>query len=159
MRFSTNQKPSFSQALLPCDATVRTLRGHARLLVDSFPLSTNEVEGRVGRRLPHWLTQMYFLSSTDASGYPLNFDYVGRIEDAEIETQLCAALAVCEAASGRTKQKNQGGAANLKQALAAWVASDREVVCGLCEVYAQDYVCLGYPLPDICAGDACLALS
>ena len=43
-----------------------------------------------------------------------------------------------------------------RRALTTSLLNDTEVMCDVCRVYGQDYVCLGYAFPEACRREACL---
>lgn len=80
----------------------------------------------------HQYTQSYFLSGTDAEGAPVNWTRIIKLEDAPDD-----------ALPNRLRLPHH----NHKPAydeLVALVRADAELRCGICEIYRQDFVCLGY---------------
>ena len=108
--------------------------------------------------LTHALTQMYFLSGTDAAGSPLRLDFVGKLESfASDWAQVSARISGSGPAAvlqTRGEHRNRGGE---HAALRAAVEREPAIVCPLCRIYAQDYECLGYAKPAACtsAGAGC----
>ena len=45
---------------------------------------------------------------------------------------------------------NQSGAGYKKKAVRKLIENDPGVMEAVCTIYAQDFVCLGYPIPPIC---------
>lgn len=146
----------------------------------------------------HYLTQSYFLTSTDAAGRMLSWDVLARTEHMEADLadigreivrgtqQLAARLG--RSASGPYGRgaywaKREAGASfapqnkktcvgcvadpkgvmyealnisrDSRRALTEQLLEDTETMCRICELYAQDYVCLGYAWPAACRRPAC----
>lgn len=115
--------------------------------------------------LTHALTQMYFLTGTDADGTPLKLSYVGRLEnftrDWEYVRVRIGAQGVptkgvpTQSSRFNAERMNIGG---VPAAVRAAAEREPAIVCPLCRIYMQDYQCLGYARPLLCVqngGTAC----
>ena len=100
--------------------------------------------------LTHALTQMYFLSGTDAHGTPLALDYIGRLESFAEDWEYVARKIGATHFYSKPTQMNDG---SVPQWLREAVESEPAIVCPLCRIYAQDYACFGYDLPPACVQD------
>ena len=149
---------------IPCEAVKKKIIAHIQNYFTrrKFPASVGIIKDKVGRRMPHWLTQSYFLSATRASGKPVIFQDVFKLEEnASVKLPPRATReggALPHRATPASRADNVGGEADAKAAILLWIQREPRVACSLCRVYAQDFVCLGYPIPDICA-KRCILLS
>lgn len=116
------------------------------------------VAKRLAHRFPHkWPScehpsQAYFLSATDVNGKAQSWDIVSRLEE------LKSGLDKLRGLSGITleeEEQNTSGDKRLKQMYFNAVFSDAETLCSICKVYAQDFECLGYAMPDTCTQERC----
>lgn len=149
----------------PCEADMRRLRAHARSLAREFRVRLSAPPHSI-----HYRTQAYFLSTTDASGEPTRWDFVGRLETFDADWRVVSRVL--------DRHKNASGAAAARAAdavvhggattdagvrlnaghdaptraafLRAVQQREPELLCDVCAVYAQDFVCLGYTLPPPC---------
>ena len=88
----------------------------------------------------HQYTQSYFLSGTDATGVPIKWTRIIKLENAPGDGM-----------PNRLRLPHH----NAKPAyghLVELVRADAELRCGICEIYRQDFVCLGYQGCEGCAG-------
>ena len=142
---------------IPCDHVQKEILDHAERYLDNdrLPTSVGIVKDKVGRRLPHWLT-IIFLSATHASGTPVAYGDVYKLEDmsGKDDTPLPPLVLGDGTRQHRARPKsnadNVGGSRNVKRLIKAWIESESRIMCPLCRVYAQDFVCLGYDIPPIC---------
>uniref|UniRef100_A0A7S0N7I3 Sulfotransferase n=1 Tax=Pyramimonas obovata TaxID=1411642 RepID=A0A7S0N7I3_9CHLO len=155
------------------DPLTRFVSGYNRIFDDipdrikalPQPYRIREVAEKVrqGRFLgmgEHVLTQMYFLSSTTRGGSQLEFDFIGKLEDWETDWGNFVELMGPEAKRlfhekgvqhyGAHEQRNTQSKLQSKN---EELAQDPVVQRAVCEIYAQDYVCLGYPLPPACTAE------
>merc|ERR1712187_1099203 len=102
-------------------------------------------------------SQSYLLSSTMENGDPLEYDYLGRMEDWEGSWQHIAhKLGFDVRLIGNiSTKKNPSGASTLKDAVSRHAANNTRIVCSVCKIFLQDYVCFGYRLPTICCQNSC----
>jgi len=102
----------------------------------------------------HILTQMYFLTGTTKDGKQLRYDFIGRLENLDEDWKRVLEIVELSgsdriASGGKAKPlpaKNKGGAISKEDELL-----DDTTIRTICEMYAQDYICLGYPLPQACS--------
>ena len=136
----------------PCAKAKQIILKHVDRNLKSFHVSIGRLD--VGRRLPHWLTQSYFLSATDAKGTPLLFDDVRRVEDSAGRggaLHLPVRIAGSKVSARiPIAKRNAGGSEDVKRVLRTWALRQTEIMCPFCRVYAQDFVCLGYEVPSVC---------
>lgn len=96
-------------------------------------------------------SQAYYLSTTDASGTPHAWDFIGTVENFEADLNYVASVLRRPLDSGRP-HKNSGLSKTAgREALRRAVLDDRRMACTLCHVYRLDYTCLGYDFPAECA--------
>jgi hypothetical protein len=116
----------------------------------------------------HLATQSYFLSSTDSLGMPIEWDFLGRVErlsddwDAlrAVATGFTSFLIEGEANATRVSAKSpptphrnaKDTAATDRIGQAAF--ADGATLCHVCNVFMQDFVCLGYAFPAACCRPA-----
>lgn len=151
----------------PCEADMRRLRAHARGLARDFRVRLSTPPHSI-----HYRTQAYFLSTTDASGEPARWDFIGRLETFDADWRVVsrvldhhngssvngaaaraadAADTSVDGADGAAVRLNAGHDAFTRAAfLRAVERREPELLCDVCAVYAQDFVCLGYALPPPC---------
>ena len=141
--------------VVPCRAILDSLEAHAHNLSDAahYPFR------RIG--WIHWLTQTYFLSSTDSQGTLLldRLDYVLRIETFQRDwSELLDVIApLASRGGGGSGVSHAGGSSGRANANHGGVvemyssALERsDAICHICNIYRGDYECLGYPLPLRC---------
>ena len=130
-----------------CPHTLAMLRSLAASLLRSWPHRPSSLP------LPdHWLTQSYFLAATNADGEPLDVRFLGRLETFNADLAKLLRLLGHRAANASSLEHiNQSGAARKKKAVRALVENDPGVMEAVCTIYAQDYECLGYPVPPVCS--------
>jgi len=123
---------------------------------------------------PHVRTQSYYPAATDRAGLPIQWDAIFRLEEsAEYSTQLVLALLedlgqeittkrirrqadkALFARKENSKSKNSNSKAQLDMLRQA-VLNHSTLACDLCEIYGQDFACLGYPWPTRCGEAACI---
>lgn len=118
---------------------------------------------------PHARTQSYFLSATDATGRPLEWEAILQLEDGGTLASMQAyARSMLKAAhrseiparallrrheNARAVDSSISAEAHLLRA----VLAHPSIPCDLCAIYGQDFACLGYRFPDACSQAACLA--
>jgi len=134
-----------------CESTMAELRSHSAMLLNYFPTSLAVRPNKFERKIPHWLTQSYFLGATDGAGNPIQFQAVFKLEDGNIFENISSLLTYVS----HSRIINRGGSTEIKKWFLEDVANDIQIICNLCRIYAQDFVCLGYPLPKICQGEQC----
>ena len=154
-----------------CAEDAAALRRHAAALA-AHTAHSFEVANLPNRRTrtvasAHWYTQSYFLSATDATGRPLLWDHIGRVERVRHDLQSVATHVGGLSAALLTMAGNDssrgGHAAELpkfnanglvqeheRAILRASVLGEPQMACDFCTVHLQDYACLGYPLPAEC---------
>lgn len=111
----------------------------------------------------HVRTQAYYLSATDASGRPIDWGHVVRLEDSSATGELQSiamrmlrgAVDAKRRASGFFAARRNSKEPAYKAALMEAVYAHPTLACDLCVVYAQDFRCLGYALPAACSLPAC----
>jgi hypothetical protein len=103
----------------------------------------------------HFLSQSYFLSSTDARGVPVQWDLLARLES--LPTDLAQVASALLGKAGSTLPRRNAKADPARQQLVKALLNDTTAACRLCRVYRLDFVCLGYALPEVCTrrGGAC----
>ena len=74
----------------------------------------------------HMYTQSYFVSATDAGGRPVEWTQIRRLEEGNVSSVV-----------KNVKRQDYSHIVRLLMA-------DRALRCGLCAIYAQDFVCFGY---------------
>ena len=117
-----------------------------------------------GHATVHYLTQSYFLSATDASGKPIDWDLLVRLEN--FSSGISTAVHAMTTDDRRSRRgglkifgpRNQkvGFTAAARFALKAALLNATDLMCDVCAVYGQDYVCLGYTVPSACLQRRCL---
>lgn len=110
----------------------------------------------------HSLTQSYFLSGTDARGQPLDWDLIARLENIDGELSDLAAKLLSGSKKGvstafRFPHRNAKRSSASRASLLRAIRRHPALMCDLCRVYGQDFVCLGYPVPSLCLKPACLS--
>ena len=131
----------------------------------------------------HYLTQTYFLSSTDLRGCMISWDAIGRLEHVERDLGSIGRLVMSTSNDPSSSKGSRGSfapravfaARNKKtchgcignstledtssarrRGLTEQLLNDSKTMCTLCRLYGQDYVCLGYAFPLACLQPACL---
>jgi hypothetical protein len=126
-----------------CDENVAAAKKLALETASAFPHQSRYCD------MP---TQTYFLSATDVDGEPYKWDQIVRLENFGESVQTLAD------ASGLVLTPevwNTSGDKKTKQMYFDAIFNDLETLCSVCKVYAQDFECLGYALPDRCTQDQC----
>lgn len=128
-----------------CEADVQLGMTKAARLLAEFPYLWNSCEHA---------TQSYLLSGTDINGNPMNYRTIIRLEQLEdglreIGSELDQTL---ELTHRNSKDKDA------KQILYDAVFSDLMTLCAICKVYAQDFECFGYALPERCTEEQCASV-
>ena len=78
--------------------------------------------------------------------------FLGKLETFRADfAELLGLLGHHAANTSSLEHINQSGAARKKKAVRALVENDPGVMEAVCTIYAQDYVCLGYPVPPVCS--------
>ena len=88
----------------------------------------------------HQYTQSYFLSGTDATGVPVKWTRIIKLESA-----------TDDAMPDHLRLPLQNAKADYGN-LVEMVRADAEIRCGICDIYRQDFVCLGYQGCEGCTG-------
>lgn len=150
-----------------CAEEIRGLRDVAKHLESDLTIwasglaGKSEVDELQYGLLHHALTQMYFLSGTDSVGHSMRLDFLGRLENFASDWATVEQLISKGSRDERTviregtdalfnARKNPG---SLDQTMRDAIERDRDIVCPVCRIYAQDYECLGYSKPLICVKD------
>jgi hypothetical protein len=128
-----------------CDSMVSKARSVAKKLASDFPHEWPSCEHP---------SQAYFLSATDAKGKVQSWDLVARLEEFQSGLHKLRDLS---GISLEEQDQNASGDKRLKQMYFDAVFSDTETLCSICKVYAQDFECLGYAMPDRCTHEHCSA--
>ena len=145
-----------------CRETIEDLRHIAQVLeldLQRWAFGRPQPNTRHGM-LTHALSQMYFLSASDAAGQPLQLDFVGRLENFEEDWAIVASRIGLDPASSSAVHENAGtlyaetGGNHIHQIVRTTVEQTKPIVCPLCRIYAQDYECLGYDKPKVCVAEA-----
>ena len=108
--------------------------------------------------LTHALSQMYFLSGTDATGNMLRLDFVGRLETFRADWAAVEQHIGPSRLHERVSTSDRKNVGSLDASIREAVERDPEIMCPVCRIYAQDFQCLGYAMPAICErgdGEAC----
>ena len=132
----------------PCPSTLHSLEAHAH------NISTNPAAFPWWRNgWVHWMSQTYFLSATDAAGARLHLDFVARLERLDSDWAAIAAHVSGRAGTSETAPRAQRSNANHGGTIAIYAEALRRSpsICVVCNIYAQDYACLGYTMPKECA--------
>jgi len=103
-------------------------------------------------------TQSYFLSATDVSGKPIDWDFIAKLEDFD-QQWISLGTFIGTPLSKPLLKANPSGSAELTRSVVDVLRQDLEVVCRVCQVYLQDYVCLGYTVPEQCCARQCAEVS
>ncbi|KAK3278901.1 hypothetical protein CYMTET_13194 [Cymbomonas tetramitiformis] len=140
-------------------ARLRQMPAHASLL----EFAKKVQQGRFLGGGEHVLTQMYFLSGTDRQGVPLNFDFIGRLENFEVDWMRVVDLMGEEgkkrllekgvAEYGRKELALPKGIAHPGKGRDTLLTANPELQRIVCDIYRQDYLCLGYPFPKACSSE------
>ena len=88
----------------------------------------------------HQYTQSYFLSGTDATGVPVKWTRIIKLENAPDD------------AMPDHLRLPHHNAKPAHSHLVELVRADAEIRCGICDIYRQDFVCLGYQGCEGCTG-------
>ena len=88
----------------------------------------------------HQYTQSYFLSGTDATGVPVKWTRIIKLENAPDD------------AMPDHLRLPHHNAKPAHSHLVELVRADAEIRCGICDIYRQDFVCLGYQGCQGCTG-------
>jgi len=128
-----------------CEEDVQLGRSTAARLLAEFPYSWSSCEHA---------TQSYLLSGTDMYGKPMIFQRIIRLESLEeglhdIGSMLDQTFVM---------QHHNSKAAEAKQLLYDAVFSDPKTLCAICKVYAQDFECFGYAMPENCTEERCASV-
>merc|ERR1712194_515005 len=85
-------------------------------------------------------------------------DFIAKLED--FDAQWISLGAIIGANFSKLDQRaNPSGSANLTRSVMDVLRQDLHVVCRVCQVYLQDYVCLGYIVPEQCCARKCKEVS
>ena len=117
----------------------------------------------------HARTQSYYLAATDRAGDPIRWDAILRLEDSR-NFSLMLGRALLEDLGHPSVPKHAADlfahAHNSKTATRSarqYTAALRRaalehdtLACDLCEIFGQDFLCLGYAWPPRCSEPACL---
>mmetsp|Transcript_73978 Transcript_73978/g.204145 ORF Transcript_73978/g.204145 Transcript_73978/m.204145 type:complete len:442 (+) Transcript_73978:92-1417(+) len=126
--------------------------------------NTKDIENmarKVHRDFPHvihgegaceYKTQSYLLSGTDIFGNPIQYDFLGRVEDMQGSLRNLSQFLGVNVLAGEQHQNPSG---NLSAVVSARAQKMPFVVCVVCRVFLQDYICFGYPLPERCCKNRC----
>ena len=88
----------------------------------------------------HQYTQSYFLSGTDATGVPVKWTRIIKLENVS-----------ADALPGHLRLPRQNAKPGYDR-LVEMVRADPELRCGICDIYRQDFVCFGYRGCEGCTG-------
>lgn len=88
----------------------------------------------------HQYTQSYFLSGTDATGVPVKWTRIIKLENVS-----------ADALPGHLRLPRQNAKPGYGR-LVEMVRADPELRCGICDIYRQDFVCFGYRGCEGCTG-------
>lgn len=115
----------------------------------------------------HFLSQSYFLSGTDAHGKPIHWDLIARLEQIDQEMSGIASELLRGGGNAPKREtptsprspfphRNAKTNPQTKKTLLNQIRRRPALMCNICRVYGQDFVCLGYPIPGSCLRPACL---
>jgi hypothetical protein len=128
-----------------CAEDIQLGMAKAARLLSEFPYLWNSCEHA---------TQSYLLSGTDIEGNPMSFQRIIRLEELdeglhEIESMLDQTFDM----DHRNSKDREA-----KKLLYDAVFSDLATLCAICKVYAQDFECFGYAMPDNCTEEQCASV-
>ena len=98
----------------------------------------------------HLLTQMYFLSSTDRYGQPLTFGVVGRTERLDEALRGIENLLKLPQHTLAAPPPKCTLGCNTRKFAGSLLEDAPDALRKVCALYRQDFVCLGYRMPDAC---------
>merc|ERR1719486_518 len=127
----------------PCAAVLAHAKKMAQTLATDFPHTYRSCEHP---------TQSYFLSATDLSGEPYTWNHIFRLEEVgdglkQLEDETGISL--------KSTKENTSGNNEMKKMYFNAIFADLATLCSVCKVYAQDFACLGYAMPDRCTQESC----
>lgn len=126
-----------------CDSMVAHAKRRALMLAQQFPHRFRACASA---------TQSYFLSATDLRGKPYTWDRVMRLEEFDDALSQLKHMTGIQLSK---RAENTSGPARIKKMYFDAVFSDLETLCSVCKVYGQDFVCLGYVMPERCTPAEC----
>ena len=136
-----------------CDDSLASLREHAAALTGRAPNSYRVSNLRDDEpKAVHFYTQSYFLSTTDVAGNPWQWDFIGHLESLEedlrhVATRFPAILSELPS----LRDKNHASDPRMNDVIRRAVLGDPQIARDFCHIHAQDYACLGYTPPAVCA--------
>ena len=100
----------------------------------------------------HAYTQSYYLSATSACGEPIAWDRLLKLEELSLSAFEGLSEALLPPSARHRLISKRENAKNRSQShmAAILMLGDLDTICDVCTVYAQDFVCLGYPMPLAC---------
>jgi len=151
------------------DPLVRFAAGvHEHGVWDDKNMSHNVKDGRSWAKkfeaFPHGFrncalaTQSYFLSATSIYGEPIEWDFIAKLEDFDTQWPLLGNR-IGTSLSVPKVHSNPSGSEDLSRRVLDTFRHDLQIVCRVCKVYLQDYVCLGYTVPEACCARKCADVS
>lgn len=99
------------------------------------------------------MTQSYLVGGTDRFGDPLQYSFLGRLE--QFEEDWRRLLKMLELPPVPLVHENGSGDKQLKAEVETAARADEPIVCSVCLAFMQDYVCFGYELPELCCSGRC----
>jgi len=100
-----------------------------------------------------YATQSYLLSGTDAEGKPIDYDFLGRVEN--FSSNLGWLQQQLGGAKFASRERHENPSGDLTHQVSFEALKNPYNICVVCKTFLQDYVCLGYPLPETCCANQC----
>eukprot|EP00899_Mesostigma_viride_P010656 jgi/Mesvir1/19592/Mv09893-RA.1 len=91
------------------------------------------------------ISQSYFLAATDEHGSPMHYHFIGKVESLSNDWLSLEKLLKVHTPAGLSQN-----APNDTYAHGALGWFDERTLKMVCEIYAQDFLCLDYPVPSQC---------
>ena len=119
----------------------------------------------------HARTQSYYLAATDRAGDPIRWDAILRLEESRNFSHTLGQALLQDLGRHKTSRHARlndvfaqtlnsktatSSDKNQTAALRTAVLEHDTLACDLCEVFGQDFICLGYAWPARCSEPACL---
>lgn len=128
-----------------CEEDVQLGKDTAARLLAEFPYLWNSCEHA---------TQSYLLSGTDINGNPMSFQQIFRLESLEDGLHAMESMFDQTFEMGHHNRKD----VEAKQLLYNAVFEDLTTLCSICKIYAQDFECFGYSMPESCTEEKCVSV-
>ena len=130
-------------------APLRCDKNCSRTILEPARIRLRELrQGRFEMRLfppaatIHQYTQSYFLSGTDATGVPVKWTRITKLENAPDDAMPDQLRLPAHHHNAKPPYGH----------LVEMVRADAEIRCGICDIYRQDFVCFGYQGCKGCTG-------